>query len=631
MKAVIGAVHDLDHAPIDRADLRSIETELNLPRVGESHVWLEASVGLFAAEMAFSQGATRSRKAFASDRTVHVVLDGTITNRRTLLDDLHCALKPDEVSSAEVVLLAYHAWSSCCAERLLGHFSFVLWDSSIRRLLAVRDPLGVNELFYRNEGRRLQLGTRLSQLVNDQALSGCDLDEEYIADFLASQVTVGPRTPLRGIQRLCSGHYLLAEGGIVSTACYWDLDDSPSTDCNGPGEHAERFRELFEDSVRASLSTQGRVCAELSGGLDSSAITVMARHVLEKTPDLSPPLSTLTVTFPENPESDETAWAKLLLSELDIPSHWLPCDDSFFDDAELAARLRNEPHFGILCLPMHRREAHCLASAGVEVLLSGSRAESVILDDIPPIHLSDQLRHLALGKLVGDLRAWQSATAESFLNLFVWCCLRPLLRPGTFEFSSEQRHFVQPWIQPDYAKRMDLPSRARLNRTPRKFASAAIQHQYERIKRSEQMIHRGLLEWSVEIRYPFLHRPLVEFCFAAPWEIKHRPGSHKNLLRAGLAGILPEAVRRRMSSSSPTAAAFRAFARRWAALQGIGQTSILADLGIFDAREWERALLLARHGYSENFVALTSCIAFEYWLRARMGSVRRRKNGIGDQ
>lgn len=136
------------------------------------------------------------------------------------------------------------------------------------------------------------------------------------------------------------------------------------------------------------------------------------------------------------------------------------------------------------------------------------------------------------------------------------------------------------------------------------------------IVRSEQLIHRGYVDWSLEVRYPFLYKPLVEFCFAVPWEIKHRPGEHKSLLRLGLEGVLPERVRQRRSWTGPTTAAFKTLVRSRRFLDDLASSSYLVELGVFDRDEWLHALRLARQGHCDNFVALTSCMAFEYWLRS---------------
>lgn len=620
MKAAIAAVQDLTGGAVHRADLSLAERGCRLPRPGKLSIDLIDSVGLLAVEVPLHANSSAANRGTASSGDLHIVFNGTIDNKNDLLRELGLRPRPDTLSCAETTLLVYRRWGCDCLQRLLGAFAFILYDRRRRRLLAARDPLGVCELFHRRRGEKLYLAAQVSQLISRSEVSDSDLDEEYIADFISSQVSIGPRTPFKSIQRLCSGHFLLAERGVVSTGAYWDLEGCPATGCGEPEEHAERFRELFEDAVRACLSTDGRVWAELSGGLDSSAITCMAAEVLRTEDQRTESFSTLTLTFPETPVSDESAWAEKVLNEIDLSGHQLPCEDSFFDEAEQACRERNEPHFGILCRPMHRREAGYLHAAGVDVLLSGSRAEAVILDAMPPIHLSDYARNCSFVRLGRELRSWQRASAESFLNLLVWCCLRPLLQPRTFQFSADQKRGVQPWVDREFSRRMDLTRRARTCRAPRKFTATANQYQYEMIQRSEQMIPRGHLEWSLEIRYPFLSRPLVEFCFGSPWEVKHRPGRHKALVRSGLEGILPDVIRRRTSWASPTAAAFGAFSRRWSDLQDIAYSSVLVELGVLDRKEWERALILARHGHSDNFVALTSCIALEYWVRARVGS-----------
>jgi len=620
MRAGLSAIFDLDRAPVQKWDLTQLADRGTMSDSRTRTIWIGDWAALAADELPLRTRFARARKSLASRDSLHAAWNGTLDNSVELTSSLGFLRKPQEIADSDLVLAAYRAWGIACVEKLIGEFSFVLYDGRRKRLLIARDSLGVNEIFFRLENRRLLVASTLFQLRDPATDALSDLDQEYLADFLASQVSVGARTALRQVKRLCAGHFLIADSRGIQTRRYWRPIVEPELELENVEDYSERFSELFGDSLEVCLGTAGKVWAELSGGLDSSSLTAMACKKLNDEPPRRHEFASLTIIFPDTPASDEQRWVDKFQSELQVENHRLVGDDAFFDGAIEAAGYRNDPHFGILCFPLHRKEAEFLVANDVDALLSGARAEAVILDKMPPVQLADYFRTFRLLSLGRQLRSWRAEAGESLLNLIVWNCLRPILFPRSVEVAADRRLRVEAWIDRSYASRWNLAARARLRRAPREHKSFAGQYQAEMLARSEQMIHRGLLEWKVETRYPFLFRPLVEFCLSVPWAVKHQPGQHKSLLRAGMKGVLPEPIRTRKSWSSPTAAALKALSRRWVNIRALEDNSLLVDLGILDKKKWREALTLARHGYSQNFVALTSSIALEYWLRALSGA-----------
>jgi asparagine synthetase B (glutamine-hydrolysing) len=178
---------------------------------------------------------------------------------------------------------------------------------------------------------------------------------------------------------------------------------------------------------------------------------------------------------------------------------------------------------------------------------------------------------------------------------------------------------VNPWVNESFARRMNFRDRVRATRVERRLRDIAQQLQYERLSRSEQMVHRGFSEWSCEIRYPFLYRPLVELALAVPWEQKVTPREGKLLLRRSMEGRLPDVVLTRQGSAGPGPAMYKAFAKRWASIEPVVRSSLLVSMGFLDRTEFTRAAEMVRFGMSQKFGAFASCLAFEYWLRAVTG------------
>lgn len=291
------------------------------------------------------------------------------------LDDLHVAGATAEVA------------------RLIGEFTFLLWDPQHRRLVAARDALGLRELFYLHRAGQFCIGSQLRMCLPDPALS--DIGEEYVADFLATQTSFGEVTPFRAVRRLPAAHTLIVADGRVSISRFWDLAVPPIRRSRSARENQERFLAVFREAVSHCLDPSANVCAELSGGLDSSSIVCIAQDLLREKPGRAKDFSTVTLVWDETPQSDERRWSETVVDAYGLTNHKVRCDDLFFEGMSEAAQYRNEPHFGICSHPMLRAEGELLRAFGVDILLTGARAESVVLDDMtPPVHLAELLKRL---------------------------------------------------------------------------------------------------------------------------------------------------------------------------------------------------------------------------------------------
>ena len=78
-----------------------------------------------------------------------------------------------------------------------------------------------------------------------------------------------------------------------------------------------------------------------------------------------------------------------------------------------------------------------------------------------------------------------------------------------------------------------------LGRPPRTHRQAQIQA----IERTQTGVGRGFSGFEhVSMSYPFLDRRVIEFCLAAPGDLKVHDGHTRYLVRAALEGLLPPAI-----------------------------------------------------------------------------------------
>ncbi|MEZ5730027.1 MAG: asparagine synthase (glutamine-hydrolyzing) [Burkholderiaceae bacterium] len=267
----------------------------------------------------------------SADGALTLIYNGAIYNYLELRRELLAKGHPIRTySDSEVLLYAYREWGEACVDRLLGMFSFAIWDASRRRLFAARDRIGIKPFYYSFDGDRFVFGSEIKALLADPTISA-RANERGLRDYLTFQFCLGEKTLFAGISRLEPGQCLTltidGSRASLSVRTYWDLhyDIDESHDESWFVDH---LAGLIEDSTRVHLRSDVPLGAHLSGGLDSSTVVCLAAGMLQ-----SERLKTFTGAFHEGPQFDETGYAKQVAESAStrLPrsscraTNWPPC------------------------------------------------------------------------------------------------------------------------------------------------------------------------------------------------------------------------------------------------------------------------------------------------------------------
>jgi asparagine synthase (glutamine-hydrolysing) len=158
-------------------------------------------------------------------------------------------------SDTETIVHAYEEWGDDCVHRFRGMFAFAVWNASTRRLLLVRDRLGVKPLYWARAGTRLLFASEIKSILAS-GLIAAEPNEQVIPELLATRYTSGVETLFRGIFKLLPGHRLIFEDGHLSVEQYWDLPldgPDPALDHADDQRLIEEFRDRLQESVRLRL------------------------------------------------------------------------------------------------------------------------------------------------------------------------------------------------------------------------------------------------------------------------------------------------------------------------------------------------------------------------------------------
>lgn len=617
MQAIGGACR-LDGGPVDRAMVGRMNDAAQLLLPCRRRSWTHGSSGLCCASPHLgAAGPAAAEPAGDASRRRTLVFDGRLDNREDLVAELRRHGARPGSSDVELTLAAYAAWGDDCASKLIGDFAFALWDAARRRLLCVRDPLGVRPLYMGLRDDVVCFATQIRQILAARPHTPA-FDLEFVADRLAHGVDRADAacTPYRGVSRLKPGHRLIAEDGRVRIERYWEWSTGEAAADRDLREYVDRFRETFSSAVASRMRGVGRVWSDLSGGLDSSSIVSVAARRRG-----GPRLSAISVVFDRSTLSDERQWAATVARTLGVDRHCIDGDaQPPFTRLTEAVRYWEEPHAAAAFFGVHRQYQRLMGGAGVPILLTGIGAEAVVMSkQQSPVHLADLARRGRLAALWRELDRWQRALGIPLGNVASRYCLRPL---GSRPLVSHGRlPEIPDWIAGPFARRWNLQGRARNGSMPPARRGVADQWHVERVGRISGFLLRGCLEKACDIRYPFLHRPLVELALATPWSLKAVPGETKALLRRAMEGVLPEEVRRRTQNASTGHAAYTGLRREWPILERIVASSMLADLGAVDRERLRNALHLARQGHAFDLGGLLSTLTLDAWLQhaARKG------------
>jgi asparagine synthase (glutamine-hydrolysing) len=251
------------------------------------------------------------------DGTIWTVFNGEIYNfaevRRKLESHGHVFRTNTDT---EVIVHGYEQWGPDAVTRFRGMFAIALWDAPKRRLLLVRDRLGVKPLYYAPLASALVFGSEIKALLQDPDVPR-GWSAEALDAYLALQYVPCPQTIYDGIFKLPPAHYLIAERGAVTITRYWDLAFDGTGDASREGEYLDRLESLLFEAVKLRMISDVPLGAFLSGGIDSSLV-VAAMAQASRTSGSG--VVTMSVGFAEQ-AFNELEYARTVASHLKTEAH----------------------------------------------------------------------------------------------------------------------------------------------------------------------------------------------------------------------------------------------------------------------------------------------------------------------
>ena len=465
------------------------------------------------------------------DRNTIIIYNGELYNTPELRTELMS--RGHEFvghSDTEVLLHAYLEWKTDAFARLNGIFAFAIWEKRERRLTLCRDRLGVKPLFFAPIRNGLTFGSTI-----DTVLCHPEIEPALDEDGLRTLLLLGPACPpesgvFRQIKSLLPGHFAVLTPENFTDHVYWQLeaheheDDLPTT--------IERTRTLICDAARRQLVSDVPLACFLSGGLDSSILSMLAAKDYAARGET---LHTWSVDYRDNdkyftksifqPNSDDsyidqmvdflgTHHHRVVLEPEALCAALLPATDA----RALPGMADVDSSLLLFCAAVKRGGTTvCLSGECADELFGGYpwyHREEILFEDTFPWSRSVGLR---LGLLTPDaVRNGEEFVRQHYRDT---CDRAPKLSSDDKKAARMREMFVLnlDWFMATLLDRKDRMS-----------------------------MYSGL-----EVRVPFCDHRIVEYAYNMPWDFKSLEGREKGIVRRAFADELPKEIVYRKKSPYP--------------------------------------------------------------------------------
>lgn len=648
MCGIAGSIH-LHGGSADREQLRRMIGTIRYRGPDDIGIYSHGPVGLAHARLSIIDPAGGHQPMSIEQDSIWITFNGEIFNYVELRDELikkghqfvsHC--------DTEVLLHLYEEEGERCVERLNGQWAFAIWDAPRRKLFLSRDRFGVRPLYYTQADGEFLFASEIKALLACPQVA-CAIDFHGLDQIFTFWVTIAPRTAFRSISQLPPGHSMVIQEGHVTIAPYWTLDlTSPVSNGRATDNQlAEELLALLQDATRIRLRADVPIGAYLSGGIDSTVITALARRISGER------IRTFSVTF-DDADLDESRFQHEASSFLRTSHHDVRCHHE--DIVRVFSEViwhTEQPILRSAPAPLYLL-SKLVRDSGFKVVLSGEGADELFggYDIFKETKIrqfwgrrpNSTWRPLLLKRLYPYLPGIRRQSLEYLKHFFH--VTQPALNSLVFshlprwELTEKAKQFFSVSTRAELAEAdalsfllRDLPASYA---TWPPFAKAEFLESryllpgYILSSQGDRMA----MAHAVEGRYPFLDHRVASFAARLPASLKMKVLDQKYLLKLAVKGLIPESIRTRPKQPyrAPDGRSF--FGRNDEFVQDLLSPARIKQDGVFDPRVTEVLVKKLRSGREisvKDNMALTGILSttvlLDRFMRGREASNGLTSNG----
>jgi asparagine synthase (glutamine-hydrolysing) len=627
MCGIAGILNLEPSAPVDKQELIKMVSMLHHRGPDGYGYYVDGEIGLGHSRLSIIDLQGGKQPIHNEDQSVWVTFNGEIFNYIELMDKLK---KLGHIfytqSDTEVIVHLYEEYGEKFVEHLNGQFAIALWDKPKKKLMLIRDRVGILPLYYYKDKNRLLFASEIKGLIPTMGESP-SLNPNALDQIFTFWAPISPQTIFKNVFEVSPGEMLIIKHSDIKKEKYWDwvYSEDGSYLTQSVDELAEQLRDLLVDAIKIRLRADVPVGAYLSGGLDSSVITTLIKNFTTNE------LRTFSIGFSEK-EFDETRYQKELIKYLGADHSSILCTNK--DIAKNFKRtiwhgetpiLRTAPvPMGILSGLVH--------SKGYKVVLTGEGSDEVLggydIFKEAKIRLfwskfpDSEIRPLLLKKLYPYLNISKGQGLEYLQNFYGM---------GLDKANSPYFAHIPRWTTTSKCKEFfsqDLKSQLSIeaivdmeNSFPEVLSRYRPFEQWQYIESKSLMSgyllcsqgDRMLMSHSIEGRFPFLDHRVIEFASQIHPKNKMKGLNEKYLLKKAMEQSLPESITKRYKQPyrAPDIPSFFDNGGEQYVLELLSNDCI-KSYGYFDSKRVDLLLKKIKHGraisYKDNmtFVGILS-------------------------
>ncbi len=509
------------------------------------------------------------------DEKLAIVADARLDNRDELMASLDIPrAEGRRLPDSQIILAAYARWGTGCAVRLLGDFALAIWDGRARTLYCARDIAGARPFFYSRIGTRMMFSSDLDALLEVQETPPA-VNEAYLKGRLLEPFFChATETLYRGFLSLAPSQWLLATSQGTHVETYWHLGQQKKIRFRNDEDYLSRARDILFEAIECRMRSAFPIGSHLSGGLDSSSITIAAAGLARKQ---NQQLQAFSWSPPREEWSyqseDERNVILAVCEQESLECHFA----SGSQEDRLRVLQRALPFFARFPVSPTLQNARMAQARGIRVMLTGHGGDETF--SFP--HGEHPMDHLMNRNW---FRFWKKAggeAASSGRNTGL-VALRWIAGTMVDHFfparrkRKETRRIEKPALDPTFFDGRFLRLMRSVSAVKPPEFPVGDRWGFQKTRLAYGHLADRMAAWTavtanhgIEWRHPFLDRRVIEFCLGIPPYLYCADGRSRYLLRSVLGNRLPEAMSHRDHKSEPG---------RVSALTALARESLVAFL-----------------------------------------------------
>lgn len=424
-------------------------------------------------------------------------------------------------SDTEVILKVYQEYGPEGFSHFNGMWAFLLYDFNKNIFIASRDRFSIKPLYYLKQESRIYFASEIKQLLPLMPKREPNLNSLRI--LLAQQIQDhNEETFYQGIFKIPAKSNFIIDlnSGHQKTQQYWNY--SKSSAYVSEKEALEKFVYLFEDSIKIRLRSDVQIGCLLSGGLDSTAISITADKINMN------PVQTFSV-ISDDPKFSEEKFIDIAVKSAKLKNQKLSFKPQLAEQyIDKCLFHQDEPFGGASVVAQYMIYELIKNNTGIKVVLSGQGGDEVLMGYLKYFffNIRQNLRTHNYGIVLREI--FSSLIRRTAIMQFEWSLARRYLpqfqnhQKPIVSLPNEQMEKIWQFKDINHRQQLDLD----------RYSVPALTHFEDR----NSMAH------SIESRVPFLDHRLVDFLVNLNSDLKYKHGWSKYLLRNSSIA-LPEAIR----------------------------------------------------------------------------------------